>query len=147
LMIDIDDFKNYNDVNGHLAGDQALKITAHGLKAELRQEDVACRYGGEEFCILLPQTPINEAAAIAERIRSKIADTPYPYGKNQPSGMVTVSIGISTLSKHVETSAAVIEAADRALYSAKGKGKNRIEFYQETLGTSSDSLQLPDERQ
>lgn len=147
LMIDIDDFKNYNDVNGHLAGDQALKITAHGLKAELRQEDVACRYGGEEFCILLPQTPINEAAAIAERIRSKIADTQYPYGKNQPSGMVTISIGISTLSRHVDTSAAVIEAADRALYSAKGKGKNRIEFYQETLGTSSDSLQLPDERQ
>ncbi len=147
LMIDIDDFKNYNDVNGHPAGDQALKITAHGLKAELRQEDVACRYGGEEFCILLPQTPINEAAAIAERIRSKIADTPYPFGKNQPGGMVTVSIGISTLSRHVDTSAAVIEAADRALYSAKGKGKNRIEFYQETLGTSSDRLQLPDERQ
>lgn len=147
LMIDIDDFKNYNDVNGHPAGDQALKITAHGLKAELRQEDVACRYGGEEFCILLPQTPINEAAAIAERIRSKIADTQYPFGKNQPGGMVTVSIGISTLSRHVDTSAAVIEAADRALYSAKGKGKNRIEFYQETLGTSSDSRQLPDERQ
>jgi len=147
LMIDIDDFKNYNDINGHPAGDQALKITAHGLKAELRQEDVACRYGGEEFCILLPQTPINEAAAIAERIRSKIADTPYPFGKNQPGGMVTISIGISTLSRHVDTSAAVIEAADRALYSAKGKGKNRIEFYQETLGTSSDTLQLPDERQ
>ena len=61
--------------------------------------------------------------------------------------MVTVSIGVSTLSRHVDTSAAVIEAADRALYSAKGKGKNRIEFYQETLGTSSDSPQLPDERQ
>ena len=147
LMIDIDDFKNYNDVNGHPAGDQALKITAHGLKSELRLEDVACRYGGEEFCILLPQTPINEAAAIAERIRRKIEDTPYPYGKNQPGGMVTISIGVSTLSRHVDTSAAVIEAADRALYSAKGKGKNRIEFYQETLGSSSDSIPLPDERQ
>jgi diguanylate cyclase (GGDEF)-like protein len=147
LMIDIDDFKNYNDVNGHPAGDQALKITAHGLKSELRLEDVACRYGGEEFCILLPQTPINEAAAIAERIRRKIADTLYPYGKNQPSGKVTISIGISTLSRHVDTSAAVIEAADRALYSAKGKGKNRIEFYQETPGLSSDSMQSPDERQ
>ena len=131
LMIDIDDFKNYNDVNGHQAGDQALQITAHGLKAELRLEDVACRYGGEEFCILLPQTPITEAAAIAERIRRKIAESPYPYGKNQPIGMVTISIGISTLSRHVDTSVAVIAAADRALYNAKSKGKNRIEFYQE----------------
>ena len=131
LMIDIDDFKNYNDVNGHQAGDQALQITAHGLKAELRLEDVACRYGGEEFCILLPQTPISEAAAIAERIRRKIAESPFPYGKNQPLGMVTISIGISTLSRHVDTSVAVIAAADRALYNAKSKGKNRIEFYQE----------------
>lgn len=147
LMIDIDDFKNYNDVNGHQAGDQALQITAHVLKAELRLEDVACRYGGEEFCILLPQTPINEAAAIAERIRGKIAEANYPYGKNQPLGLVTISIGISTLSKHVDTSVAVIEAADRALYKAKSKGKNRLESYQDTLGTSSTNTQLPDERQ
>lgn len=147
LMIDIDDFKNYNDVNGHQAGDQALQITAHVLKAELRLEDVACRYGGEEFCILLPQTPINEASAIAERIRRKIAEAQYPYGKNQPLGQVTISIGISTLSRHVDTSVAVIEAADRALYKAKNKGKNRIEVYQDTLGTSGDSIQLPHERQ
>jgi diguanylate cyclase (GGDEF)-like protein len=147
LMIDIDDFKNYNDVNGHQAGDQALQITAHVLKAELRLEDVACRYGGEEFCILLPQTPINEAAAIAERIRGKIEEAHYPYGKNQPLGLVTISIGISTLSKHVDTSVAVIEAADRALYKAKSKGKNRIESYQDTLGTSSTNIQSPDERQ
>ena len=146
LMIDIDDFKNYNDVNGHPAGDQALKITAHGLKSELRLEDVACRYGGEEFCILLPQTPINEAAAIAERIRRKIADTSYPYGKNQPEGRVTISIGISTLSRHVDTSAAIIDAADRALYDAKRKGKNRIEFYQNPPGTA-ESSPAPDERQ
>ena len=145
MMIDIDDFKNYNDINGHQAGDQALQITAHGLKAELRTEDVACRYGGEEFCILLPQTPINEAAAIAERIRRKISETPYPHGKNQPLGMVTVSIGISTLSNHVDTTVAVIAAADRALYNAKSKGKDRIEFYQDTLGTSSES-NPPDER-
>ena len=145
MMIDIDDFKNYNDVNGHPAGDQALQITAHNLKAELRLEDVACRYGGEEFCILLPQTPINEAAAIAERIRRKISDTAYPHGKNQPLGMVTVSIGISTLSKHVDTTVAVIAAADRALYSAKSKGKDRIEFYQDTLG-GSDKIQSDERR-
>ena len=146
MMIDIDDFKNYNDVNGHQAGDQALQITAHNLKAELRLEDVACRYGGEEFCILLPQTPANEAAAIAERIRRKISETQYPHGNNQPLGMVTISIGISTLSKHVDTSVAVIAAADRALYSAKSKGKDRIEFYQDTLGTSPEGSPPTDER-
>lgn len=133
LMIDIDDFKTYNDVNGHQAGDQALQITAHHLKAGLRLEDVACRYGGEEFCILLPQTPVNEAAVIAERVRQGIVNTEYPYGKNQPLGVVTVSIGVSSFSRHVDTSERVIAAADRALYSAKSKGKNRIEFYQESL--------------
>ena len=147
LMIDIDDFKNYNDVNGHQAGDQALQITAHNLKAGLRLEDVACRYGGEEFCILLPQTPVNEAAVISERIRQRIVDAHYPFGSNQPLGFVTVSIGVSTFSRHVDTSERVIAAADRALYRAKSKGKNRIEFYQESLAGTSDSTPTIDERE
>src|SRR6185369_15494515 len=71
LMIDIDDFKSYNDKNGHQAGDVALKMTAHCLETGLRSEDVASRYGGEEFCILLPQTALAEAGAIAERIRQR----------------------------------------------------------------------------
>jgi diguanylate cyclase (GGDEF)-like protein len=131
LMIDIDDFKSYNDLNGHQAGDLALQITAHCLKATLRSADVASRYGGEEFCILLPQTPLNEAAAIAERVRQRVASTTYPHGKSQPLGMVTISIGISTYAKHIDTPERVIAAADRALYSAKSEGKNRIEIYQE----------------
>ncbi|MGH9931537.1 MAG: diguanylate cyclase, partial [Pyrinomonadaceae bacterium] len=80
LMIDIDDFKSYNDRNGHQAGDAALKITAHALKASLRAADVACRYGGEEFCILLPQTSLSEAGVIAERMRQRVAEKDYPYG-------------------------------------------------------------------
>jgi diguanylate cyclase (GGDEF)-like protein len=131
LMIDIDDFKSYNDINGHQAGDLALQITAHCLKATLRSADVASRYGGEEFCILLPQTPLHEAVAIAERVRQRVASTSYPHGKSQPLGMVTISIGISTFSKHIDTPERVIAAADRALYSAKSEGKNRIEIYQE----------------
>src|SRR6266545_2473263 len=99
LMIDIDDFKNYNDQNGHQAGDVALKITAHAPKATLRSADVACRYGGEEFCILLPQTTLTEAGVIAERMRQRVMETDYPYGKSQPLGTVSVSIGISTLAK------------------------------------------------
>jgi diguanylate cyclase (GGDEF)-like protein len=131
LMIDIDDFKSYNDLNGHQAGDQALQITAHGLKVALRSADVACRYGGEEFGILLPQTPLNEASVIAERMRQRVAETVYPYGKSQPRGRVTISIGISTFYKNVDTPERIIAAADRALYDAKSKGKNRVESYQE----------------
>lgn len=131
LMIDIDDFKNYNDRNGHQAGDVALKITAHALKAALRGADVACRYGGEEFCILLPQTSLSEAGVIAERIRQTVAEREYPYGKSQPLGTVSVSIGISAFAKHIDTAEKVISAADRALYNAKSQGKNRIDFYVE----------------
>jgi diguanylate cyclase (GGDEF)-like protein len=133
LMIDIDDFKKYNDRNGHQAGDVALKITAHSLKAVLRSADIACRYGGEEFCILLPQTTVSEAGVIAERMRQKVAETEYPHGKTQPMGRVSISIGISTFAKHIDTAESVIAAADRALYNAKSHGKNRIEFYVDNL--------------
>ena len=131
-MIDIDDFKIYNDLNGHQAGDLALQLTAHALRVALRSADVAARYGGEEFCILLPQTSLAEAKVIAERVREKIEDTAYPHAKSQPLGAVTISTGISTLSNTVDTAEQIIWAADRALYEAKGEGKNRIRFYQET---------------
>jgi diguanylate cyclase (GGDEF)-like protein len=131
LMIDIDDFKAYNDTNGHQAGDLALQITAHCLKGALRSADVASRYGGEEFCILLPQTGIVEAGAIADRIRQRVSTTHFPHGKSQPLGRVTVSIGVSTFSPIVNTSENIIAAADRALYQAKNMGKDRIVFYGE----------------
>jgi len=131
LMIDIDDFKAYNDNNGHQAGDLALQITAHCLKAALRSADVASRYGGEEFCILLPQTSMSEAGVIAERIRQRVSTTHFPHGKSQPLGRVTVSIGLASYSAIVNSAETVIAAADRALYQAKSKGKDRIEFYRD----------------
>src|ERR1044072_8299169 len=131
LMIDIDDFKVYNDKNGHQAGDLALQITAHCLKGALRSADVASRYGGEEFCILLPQTGIAEAGAIADRIRQRVSTTEFPHGKSQPLGQVTISVGVSTFSTLVNTSENIIAAADRALYQAKSMGKDRVEFYGE----------------
>lgn len=133
LMIDIDDFKLYNDQNGHQAGDVALQMTAHSLKATLRSADVAARYGGEEFCILLPQTSAAEATVIAERVRQGVLYTAYPHGASQPLGSVSVSIGVSTFSKKIDTAEKVVAAADRALYSAKRKGKNRIDHYDESL--------------
>ncbi|HVF22051.1 MAG TPA: sensor domain-containing diguanylate cyclase, partial [Pyrinomonadaceae bacterium] len=135
LMIDIDDFKGYNDKNGHQAGDLALQITAHCLKGALRSADVASRYGGEEFCILLPQTAIAEAGTIAERIRQRVSTADFPHGKTQPLGRVTVSIGVSTFSSLVNTAENIIATADRALYQAKSMGKDRIVFYGDEAAT------------
>jgi len=130
MMIDIDDFKLYNDRNGHQAGDRALEIVAQGLRAALRKVDVASRYGGEEFSILLPQTDLNEAGVIADRIRRRVSETKFPYGNAQPLGSVTVSIGLSSYSAALDSAEAVIRAADRALYHAKSHGKNRAYAYQ-----------------
>jgi diguanylate cyclase (GGDEF)-like protein len=130
MMIDIDDFKRYNDRNGHQAGDRALEITAQCLRAALRKVDVASRYGGEEFSILLPQTNLQEAGVIADRIRRKIYGTPFTHGKSQPLGAVTVSIGLSAFSPALDSAEAIVRAADRALYHAKSHGKNRAYAYQ-----------------
>jgi diguanylate cyclase (GGDEF)-like protein len=126
MMIDIDDFKQYNDRNGHQAGDLALEMAAQCLKSALRGADIASRYGGEEFCILLPQTTLPEAVAIAERIKRRIERTRFPNGKAQPLGAVTVSIGVSTFSPGRDTPEAIIGDADRSLYLAKHQGKNRV---------------------
>jgi diguanylate cyclase (GGDEF)-like protein len=132
MMIDIDDFKLYNDRNGHPAGDLALEMTSQCLKSALRAADVASRYGGEEFSILLPQTTLDEACAIADRIRRRVQRTRFPHGKAQPHGAVTISIGVSTFTPTLDTPAAIIGAADRALYSAKSLGKNQVFAHQDT---------------
>ena len=146
MMIDIDDFKHYNDRNHHQAGDLALEMTAQCLKSALRSADVASRYGGEEFCILLPQTSLSEARIIAERIRRRVERTRYPHGKHQPLGALTVSIGISSLAPGLDTPETIIRAADRALYLAKERGKNRVEAYEgdPPLNPQSD---VPEEAQ
>jgi diguanylate cyclase (GGDEF)-like protein len=136
-MMDIDDFKAYNDRHGHQAGDLALEMTAQCLKTALRSADTAARYGGEEFSILLPQTGISEARVIAERIRRRVERTHFPHGKSQPLGAVTVSIGISAFGPELDTPASIIYAADQALYVAKGHGKNCVEVFEpKALGTT-----------
>jgi diguanylate cyclase (GGDEF)-like protein len=116
LMVDVDEFKSYNDMFGHPAGDIALKIVANALQDILRGDDIAARYGGEEFAILLPQTAGMEAAAIAERLRQRVEHTEFPKRR------VTVSIGIASCSNEIETPADIISAADHALYEAKNHG-------------------------
>lgn len=131
LMIDIDDFKLYNDRNGHQAGDLALQITAQQLKGTLRSADVASRYGGEEFSVLLPQTSLPEAGVIAERMRERIERTHFPHSQSQPLGAVTISVGVSTFTPTVNSAERIIWVADRALYEAKREGKNQISFQQD----------------
>ncbi|HWS56700.1 MAG TPA: sensor domain-containing diguanylate cyclase, partial [Pyrinomonadaceae bacterium] len=141
MMVDIDDFKNYNDRHGHQAGDLALEMTAQCLKTALRSADVAARYGGEEFSILLPQTGLAEARVIGERIRRRVERTHFPHGKSQPHGAVTVSLGVSAFGPDHDTPASVINAADQALYAAKSRGKNCVEIFEPKNARSADGGQ------
>lgn len=127
IMLDLDDFKHYNDANGHQAGDEALTMLSQCLKNTLRAVDVAARYGGEEFSVLLPQTTLQEAAIIGERIRKRITQTMFPYGARQPAGKVTVSVGVADFAAQRTTPEAIIKAADEALYRAKEFGKNNVQ--------------------
>jgi diguanylate cyclase (GGDEF)-like protein len=127
LMIDIDYFKNYNDTNGHLAGDQALKAISKLIQQGVRQTDIVARYGGEEFSAILINARREKALEIAERVRRNVADTLFPNEKAQPNKDVTVSVGVATFSPSVSTLTDLIREADHALYRAKKRGRNRIE--------------------
>lgn len=129
LMIDVDNFKQYNDTYGHPAGDTALMLVATVLKDTLRAADVAARYGGEEFAVLLPQTAAEEGRAIAERLRQRIERTEFPKRR------VTISIGLAAYSNEFAEPKDWITAADMALYEAKGLGRNTVQIY-EDLGRS-----------
>ena len=128
MMLDVDHFKSYNDEFGHPAGDEALKIVAYVIRETLRGADVAARFGGEEFSILLPQTTGEEAAAIAERIRSNIEHADFPHR------IVTTSIGVASCSAELCVSADLVSAADKALYDAKRQGRNRVQAFEEMSG-------------
>ena len=138
LFIDADHFKRINDNYGHQAGDSVLKELANRIRSQLRASDVATRYGGEEFALLLPQTNLNEALLLAERIRMEVAQTPV-YLENGEELTLTVSIGVSeTLpmlgkSRHKEVGEHLLASADQALYQAKANGRNRIESLKQTL--------------
>ncbi|MCL2226918.1 MAG: diguanylate cyclase [Oscillospiraceae bacterium] len=127
LMLDIDFFKLYNDKYGHLCGDLCLKTTAGVLKDSVnRGDDRVFRWGGEEFAVILPETPQEGAKAVAEKIRMTIAATPIPIGKENT--YVTASIGVSTVFPSLESIVDdFCKVLDEALYSAKQNGRNRVE--------------------
>jgi diguanylate cyclase (GGDEF)-like protein len=126
IMLDIDDFKKFNDRYGHPKGDTVLKAVSGIIKQNLREIDVAARYGGEEFVILLPETDLAGAAAVAERIRVSMAQYPHITGNGADRITQTVSLGVANFPTHAATAAALVEAADQAMYRAKRAGKNQV---------------------
>lgn len=125
MMIDIDSFKAYNDINGHLAGDIALRTVSQNILQYLRPEDMVTRYGGEELFALLPGLEISATIAVAERLREAIKKTEIIDKDGQPLPSVTISIGVAQM--HDQDDAhKLIEAADKAMYKAKHSGRDKV---------------------
>jgi diguanylate cyclase (GGDEF)-like protein len=123
---DVDHFKQFNDRNGHQAGDRVLCGIAEILRKSIRKTDLVARYGGEEFVILLPDTGKEKAQEGAERIRAVIESHPFPGGESQPGGKLTLSMGLCSFPEDGREAGALIRAADRALYRAKEEGRNTV---------------------
>lgn len=133
VFIDIDYFKNYNDLYGHQCGDNVLRTIGTLLKNSVRKDDIVARYGGEEFVIILPNTNEKDATVLAENIRKNIEETYFEGEENQPTGKLTVSMGISVYPEKAKNDIELIKSADDALYKAKFFNKNRIETYTSIL--------------
>ncbi len=126
LMVDVDNFKAYNDANGHLGGDECLKRIATAVASEMRANDLVARYGGEEFAVILPSQSLKGAAIVAERIRARVEQLRLP-NRFSRDGRITVSIGAATALASGEAEAfELVAIADAALYRAKHMGRNRI---------------------
>jgi len=150
LMIDIDDFKPFNDTYGHPQGDKLLRQISEILEAQTRDKvDIVCRYGGEEFCVVLPSTATPGAECVAGRLRRSIAESPPPAEEiaeairqateaeafegypSRRDAHITVSVGVASLTTHGRTAAELLAHADKALYMSKRSGKNRVSVFAE----------------
>ena len=141
LLADIDHFKVVNDTYGHVLGDKVIRAVAHVLRSNIKGRDVAARLGGEEFAVLLPQTSLTGAAAVAEQIRGTVAQGRIcrPDG-NESIGQVTLSLGVA-IARPGDNLEALLERADAAMYTAKRAGRNRVSVAGETSGASSTAFQ------
>lgn len=129
MMLDVDYFKKVNDTYGHSAGDEVLKLVSDVIKSEIREYDIACRFGGEEFFIILPQTNINEACSVAQRLRKIIEESKMEIKDAETEEVsrikVTISVGVCEYESSMTTDL-IIQKADKALYEAKTTGRNRV---------------------
>ncbi len=127
MLIDMDFFKAVNDTHGHDTGDAVLREFANRLRRNIRGVDLACRFGGEEFVVLMPDTDYRQAQGVAERVRQAVADKTFEAGNGRPL-TITVSVGLALNETKVDTPEAMLKRADVALYRAKREGRNRVVF-------------------
>ena len=128
-MLDLDDFKRFNDTYGHDAGDSLLRELGRLLLGKLRKSDISCRYGGEEFVLVLPDSALADAKQRIEQIRSQIKELRIPHG-DQVLRALTVSAGVAQADDHTANPGELLRAADTALYAAKNAGRDRVVVYQ-----------------
>jgi two-component system cell cycle response regulator len=133
LILDVDNFKNFNDTMGHPAGDQVLRNLANILKETVRENDIVARYGGEEFAVIIPAVDRKGAAILAERIRKKVEKTYFEHEEIQPLGKVTVSVGGASAPEDAQTYKDLMMRADTALYAAKKGGRNQLRMFEEGM--------------
>ena len=126
LFIDVDHFKTYNDTHGHQRGDDLLRELGSILNKQIRESDLAARWGGEECVVMAPETDAEGARAIAEHLREAVASSPFFASESQPGGAVTVSVGVAVISLDEDDAASLIFRADQAVYEAKRAGRNVV---------------------
>jgi two-component system, cell cycle response regulator len=133
IILDVDNFKNYNDTLGHQAGDEVLKILGKILKETVRENDIVARYGGEEFSVILPGVSRDGVVILAERLREFVDEAAFPNQEVQPSGSLSISVGTASLPLDATEFKDLIYKADTALYAAKRGGRNRVVQYSPEL--------------
>lgn len=143
LLVDLDNFKVYNELCGHAAGDVVLKKTARLLKKSARQMDIVTRFAGERFCVILPGTSVKESYSVAERFRREVERAGFTHEENLPLGRLTVSIGIATAPDNGGDTLSLIAAADVALHRAKISGRNRVVHFDAGTATPAKPSQPP----
>ena len=127
MLIDMDFFKSVNDTHGHDTGDAVLREFADRLRRNIRGVDLACRFGGEEFVVLMPDTDWRQAQGVAERVRQAVAEKVFATSNARPLTL-TVSVGLALNESDLETPEMMLKRADVALYRAKREGRNRVVF-------------------
>lgn len=142
IMIDIDYFKNFNDLNGHLLGDEILKKVAVILENNIRKADILARYGGEEFILLLPEINKAQAFRVADKLRQTVEFNHFPEEHNQPNNRITISLGLATLLEDTYSADELLDYADKALYEAKKLGRNQVAGYHHGLNGRSNKRVL-----
>ncbi|TXT22541.1 MAG: two-component system cell cycle response regulator [Planctomycetota bacterium] len=133
-MVDIDQFKKLNDAHGHLSGDTVLRSVGQVLSATLREMDIVCRFGGDEFAVICPGAKLHEAAVAAERVRHAVASKSISL--KHSAVQVTLSLGVAEVADS-EIAESLIQRADEALYAAKHAGRNRVHLHHGQAGVSA----------